>query len=707
MTDEIEDKNKDDTEALSKARENIAAWYSYYSTNIERGEDDKRFVYENQWDSVESASLRRLLKPELQINKVHDSVKKIQAQQRALDPQIQVMSGEYNSPNDPNSLIKLQKDINIRQDYIRTISYESNAKISFSQAFKDSTTVGYGAWCIKVKYENSKSFNQEIYIHPLTYDKVFFDPKAQEPNKTDGDYSGYFEVLSKDEFENQYPEIPYPVSFNADNSSNYSWGTVDKSITVAYYYYKEYFKHTLLLLSDNSTMYEDEYKKKQKEIVKETQEMDIFGIMGMGQQPKILPTIKKKRVVDDYKIYCREMISDKTIKVTEWPCKKLPVIYVDGDSYKMEGEQRTQSFIRHSKDPQRFLNYCAVEIADSLQKGRRETYIATDKMIAGKEKIWKNPSAQQGVLTYNFDKGEKPIVVPPSEVPRSLMEQYQGLTQDIQQTLGVYDANLGAPDSTAFSGKAISNRIRQGAAAGYVYQDNLILAQCTTGKIVLELMPTIIDSNRNIVLTGKDGKTRVERVNYRQEDDSIENDMTKSNFSVMIKAGPSYELQKQESVEMLIKLAQIDPQIFPMIADLIADNIEIANRPQLVERFKNLVPPEIIAKEMGEPPPPPKPNPQEQMAQQQQQMEQKKMQMDEQADARKFQVAQGDQQLKARQQKIDIAKLDEDHFLALLTGQTDRYKIDAEVHKTNTEFHSDMAKAIVDKIRIHSKPSGE
>jgi hypothetical protein len=59
----------------------------------------------------------------------------------------------------------------------------------------------------------------------------------------------------------------------------------------------------------------------------------------------------------------------------------------------------------------------------------------------------------------------------------------------------------------------------------------------------------------------------------------------------------------------------INPQIFAVVADLAATNIDIENKDQLVERFMTLVDPKILAKERGEPPPPPPPQQQNPMMQ--------------------------------------------------------------------------------------------
>jgi hypothetical protein len=112
---------------------------------------------------------------------------------------------------------------------------------------------------------------------------------------------------------------------------------------------------------------------------------------------------------------------------------------------------------------------------------------------------------------------------------------------------------------------------------------------------------------------------------------------------------------------------QANPQVFPLVADIVADNLDIEKRSQLVERFKNLVPPEILAKEAGEPPPPKQPDPQAQMMQMQQQLmqaqfEEKKKELEIkeaklEIEKEKNQLAQAELMIKAQKNQMD-AELD-------------------------------------------------
>jgi len=99
-------------------------------------------------------------------------------------------------------------------------------------------------------------------------------------------------------------------------------------------------------------------------------------------------------------------------------------------------------------------------------------------------------------------------------------------------------------------------------------------------------------------------------------DGRIKNELAVGNYDIEVSSGPSFAVQKELAIEFLINLCQISPQVFPLVADYIAKNLDVQFMPQIAERFKNLVPPAILAKEEGrDPPPPPPPSPEEQLAQ--------------------------------------------------------------------------------------------
>jgi hypothetical protein len=227
--------------------------------------------------------------------------------------------------------------------------------------------------------------------------------------------------------------------------------------------------------------------------------------------------------------------------------------------------------------------------------------------------------------------------------------------------------------------------------------------------VILDLLPVVYgDDERHMVLTKADGKTRSIVLNKKQDDGTIENELSAGDYDIEIDAGPSFAIQKEIALEFLQDTLQANPQAFNLVADIWAKNLDVQFMPQLAERFKTLVPPEILAKEAGEPPPPPPPPPPEaMMAQQQMQMQaqemklkQQKIQMEGQDQA--AQLAERARELQIREDKHQLEKLElllkarelQDN---MSTNKTD-HAID--LHKTELNYNAQIAKILAD---LHSQ----
>src|SRR5258708_3575805 len=83
--------------------------------------------------------------------------------------------------------------------------------------------------------------------------------------------------------------------------------------------------------------------------------------------------------------------------------------------------------------------------------------------------------------------------------------------------------------------------------------------------------------------------------------------LTKGRYKIRLKPGPSYEGQKEEGLFALQSVLQADKggQVFPMIADLYAENLPLDNTLEIRNRLRTIVPQEIIeAGKTGKPLPP-------------------------------------------------------------------------------------------------------
>jgi hypothetical protein len=167
------------------------------------------------------------------------------------------------------------------------------------------------------------------------------------------------------------------------------------------------------------------------------------------------------------------------------------------------------------------------------------------------------------------------------------------------------------------------------------------------------------DFERPMIVSKADGRTEsitLNKVVGEKEGEQVrENVLDEGDYDVEIDTGPSFAVQKDIALEFFQQTLQANPETFPLIADLWAKNLDVQFMPQIAERFKTLVPPQIIAKEEGKQLPPQPPSPQEQMMQAQMQQQQQQMMMNEQ----KMKIE--EKQLEERAEELRIRK--EKHLL--------------------------------------------
>ena len=707
----LEEAGIDEAEVLKKAREDLVLWDGYFGENVVRGKDDMNFVLRDQWSAVERSEFSRLFKPGMTFNKLYDTTKKVVGEQRKNKPDLMVRSLTGKST---------QKQIDLRADLVRTISYQSQNDLVYQTAFKQALMMGYGAFEICLEYENPKSFNQVVRYEIIPdVTRTSFDPTAMKPHKGDGNFCARQYVYTKEEFYATFPHVMNPVSYSDPRSLlDFQWETRD-TIVVCKYSRKEWFPIKLYLLSDGRSVTEDEWDEMQDDINMQNDLADSSEVVGDIIR-KNIPKIVGERMSKDYKIRQYVLTQNQIIEFTDWPSKYLPLIFVDGDSNFINGQQYTRSFIHEAKDAQKFVNYVGSEIAAEVKNRRREQWMGTPDNILGNEQMWRNPELQSGILIAKPDPktGAMPQKMQPWEISPSLLMQYQRGCQDIREILGFSETE--ALQGRDMSGKARRERKLEGSMSAYVWFDNLNQAIEQGGRVVMDLLPVIAgEHERHMVVSKADGRTESITLNKlvgETEDGKPirDNALDGGDYDVEIDTGPSFAVQKDIALEFFQQTIQANPQTFPRIADLRAKNLDVQYMPQIAARFKSLVPPQILAEEEGKQLPPQPPSPQEQMMQAQMKQQQQQMMMNEQ----KMHLE--EQQLMERAEELKIRK--EKHLLEqaemILKAQEMKSKMGLEHQKLKVEhgkllldadkaekdFSSKLA-SVLNDIHKHNNPN--
>jgi len=669
---ELEEAGIDEMDILEQARDNMVLWDGYFNENVTRGQDDMNFLLRDQWSALERSEFNRLFKPAMTFNKLYDATKKIAGEQRKNKPDLIVRSLTGKAT---------QEQINLRSDLVRTISYQSQNDLVYQTAFRSALMRGFGAFDICLDYEDSYSFNQVVRFELIPDpSRTSFDPTAMKPHKGDGNFCARQFVYTKEEFYATYPDIINPVSYSDPRSLlDFQWETRD-TIVVCKYTQKEWFPLKIYKLSNGMVVTEHEWEEMQEKLklVRETADKSL--IVG-GIIMREVPTIKMERNTQDYKIRQYKLTQNQIIEFVDWPSKYLPLIFVDGDSEFIEGKQYTRSFIREAKDAQKFINYVGSEVAAEIKNRRREQWIGTPDNILGNEQMWRNPELQNGILIAKADPktGQMPQKMPPWELSQSLLLQYQRGNQDLREILGFSENE--AIQGRDISGKARRERKMEGSMSAYVWFDNLNQAIEQGGRVVLDLLPVIVgEDERHMVVSKKDGKTESVTLNKKLPNGEVENQIQGGDFDIEIDTGPSFAVQKDIALEFFQQTIAANPQTFSLIADLWAKNLDVQFMPQIADRFKTLVPPQVLAKEEGKQLPPQPPSPQEQM-----------MQAEMQARQADIKNKMAETQIKAEKLQLEKEQAQLDQVKLLLEAQ--KAQADAKLNVYDHQLNLETAKA--------------
>lgn len=686
----LNDAGVDELGVIGDANKKLGSWQAFFGENITTGKDDIRFATRDQWTSVERTEFTRLFKVCFTANKILDTVNKICGEQRKNKPDLMVRSLNGKASQDV---------INLRENLVRSISYESQNDLVYQHAFRMALLMGWGAFQVDIDYENNKSFNK-IINYKLLPDpiKASWDPASTKPHKGDGDFCSYEYVMGKEEFSVTYPYILNPQSFGvAAGFLDTEYDSRDV-IRICDYFIKDWFPVKLYRLSNGDTVTESEWEELQKYFklrkqlaVEESPVKDLILALN--------PTIIEERISKDYRIMRYHLIKNQIIDFTVWPSKYLPIIYVDGNSDYIDGKQYTKSYVHEVRDVQKYMNFILSERATEIKNRRKEQWMATPDNIIGNEQQWRNPETQMGALLAKPDPktGQMPIKTPAWQLSPELLAEYQSASQDLREILGFNEAQeLQGRD---MSGKARRERKIEGSMACYVQFDNLSQSIAQSGRVVLDLLPYIIgEDERHMIVTKQDGNTESLVINKKLSDGTVENKLEGGDYDIEISTGPSFAVQKEISLEFFQQTLAANPQTFPLIADLWAQNLDIQYRDQVAERFKTMVPPQILAKEEGKELPPQPPSPQEQAMQMEMQLKQaqlkekqEELRLREQAhqlEKEKHELEKLEMMLKAKQIAAEISMSDHDKSV--------------EVKKMDMDYSAKIAKILSD---LHIKRS--
>ena len=475
----------------------------------------------------------------------------------------------------------------------RSIEQCSRADQIYKEQLKFAVAGGFGAWRIMPTYmqdDGEGAFDQVLRILNISNPQtVVWDPQCADACAADANRCIIAERISDEIYEALYPEGNM-MSLNVSRDS-YGWYT-DKEVRIAEYFERVPREKWIAKMTDGTVRdYDADLKATEAHLEDHGLTFEKSGVTRIARNKKTGEKMIRKTV--KWQVMWAKIDGSTILEgpyYYDW--KRIPVVRCPGRYINIEGRKKFQSLIRHSKDAQRSYNSRASDMIERSALLPKAPYLVTEAMIKGYENEWNQANvASRPYLPYNVDKnaeGGMPFRTPPLDLPQGAMALAQMSIQDIQATIGYFDPALGnADDMNRVSGKALVQHTKRSDLGSYEFIDGYNSAMQLTWEMMVDMIPTVMDSERVERIIGHDGIEKMVDINKEHElTGDIINDLSKGSYDVEVTIGPSFQSARQEALDTLISFAEAMPTAAPVIQDLIAKNIDSPDAMEMAKRLR-------------------------------------------------------------------------------------------------------------------------
>lgn len=681
---------------LSKIKTRVRNAHDYFKDNYDRYNDFIRFVFESNLTSDDITLLQTMNRPQLEFNTLASRVARLLGEFSKQEPDIMVTADDEESVD--------WVTMKVVEQHLRHVLLDIDNHHTRYQVYKDLLAGGFSVLKVYTDYANPMSMDQVIKFERAEPTLCVFDKLAKFSHKGDGMFCAELFPKSKDDFLDEYPDVPInTISFSRD-FAGFNWSYLNDNseiIVVADYYEKKKMQKTIVQVRDGKVMTKDEYDKMVEEWNDITMPPSIVG------KPR-------KTLVD--KIVRYRLIENQVLEYVETDYNMLPLVFVDGASTMVKTpkngnvRQVCLPYVYHAKGAQRLKNFAGIALANEIENTIQHKFMVAKEALPKEDEFLYAYKDIQKASTLVFNSvhesnPELPISNPIREIqrmpaPPEIVQAFTGADSLMEQILGSYDASLGI-NNNQLSGVAIVEGATQSNSASMPYVVGFMQGLQRASQIYVDLLPKYYTTPRTVPIMDEEGKRHFVKINQK---DGVPFDFDETVLNVVVKAGASFQIQKSRTINMVKEVMQMSPEFANFIGtkglNFILENVEGKG----VEQLK------AMTKEWQEE--------QEKMKQQAMQMQQQeaqqnpaqlKMQVDmmelqQRAQKDKAQFAVDMAKIEAEKQKL-IANVQMNETAAsvqLVKAMTERNKTNAELH---LKRHDITHRHLKEAIEVHHKVS--
>lgn len=467
----------------------------------------------------------------------------------------------------------------------RHIEHASKAAQHYAMALTSAARAGVGYLVIRPEYVDRALGWQEPRISsepdPL---KVVFDPWSVATDGSDADFGYILTSMSLASFGKRWPgkdahDFGDTESNRRDNNR--------KQVLIA----EQWFKETV---NKNVVVFFDESGQETSEMVDDQDWNEAVEASGLPLQ--YIRSYSDKTSV----IKWRRMSGADVLEQSEYPADSIGIVPVYGYVGFSDGRMKYCGIPRRARSAQQAYNYHKSEL---LMPGAQ--LLASKRALAGVETIWDRAQTQRrAFLPYN-DMDDMGAVASPTLIKTgsSLVDHVsgaEGALRDIQASIGMYQANLGA-QSNETSGVAIESRKQQGEASTAHFPSHMAASLGQVGNIVMQMDARLGDTQRKQPIIGVDGSAGSVTVNpdqktsFERGPEGVSINPAVGKYGVRVVVGASYSTQRTQTNAAFAEIMRGNPELAATVAPFWAQTLDFPGSDKFAQAMAAMAPPPVKA----------------------------------------------------------------------------------------------------------------
>lgn len=473
---------------------------------------------------------------------------------------------------------------------IRHIEHASRAQSHYSRALLSAARCGVGYLIVRPEYTDRALNYQEPRIasegDPL---RVVFDPWSVELDGSDATFGFLLTPYSHREWERKFGKAD-KASF-AGKEQRVSRDERE-SVVAAECWRIETMTRNMLIVGmpdgEEVSLTEDEYWQR-------------------FQSEQIRPPVLRQ-YPDKVRTVRWSVMSgaEELVKAREYTATGVGIVPMYGYVGWADGRMTYCGMARRAREPQQSYNLYVSEIREAISKAPRAPWLMPLRAIDGALKpLWDRANAEGRAYLPYIDQDDTGPVAAPSRMPmavnlQNLVQGAQQSLMDIQASLGLYQANLGAP-SNETSGIAIESRKQQGEASTSHFTAHAQASIGQVGRLIVDMIPRLIDTKRRMRILGFDLTPSSVAIDpgmsqaVQETPDGVIVNPTAGTYDVRVVVGASFSTQRQQAQAAYTEMMRANPGMTPAIAPLWAKSLDVPDADKLAQVLVAVAPPEVQA----------------------------------------------------------------------------------------------------------------